>query len=194
MRQILSILTIVAVFGLCAVPVVAEEDQYNCGNNGMVCNVQISKTNTGVNGVANGASFDDSDVKKNDDNIIDTGQALSFADAKTMINSNAQQDCCQDQENFENGSFVKNIQMVEANTGVNGIANSIACDESDVENNDNNQIWTGYAQSVASAKTVANSNISDGCCVDQDIGRPGGFTHVVARQAVGRCRDVLRIE
>jgi len=177
MNKLLVGLTTVALVASIAAPALAEDGSYqgNCGNNGMVCNVQMAKTNTGVNGIANSSSMDDdSDTEDNNTNGISTGQALSFADAKTVINSNLKEGCCDSegdlrtQDNEINSAFVKNMQFVEANSGVNGIANSKAmCGESESDSNDNNEIWTGYAQATADAKTIANSNVQRGCCEDQ---------------------------
>lgn len=174
MKKILVGLTVLAVVALVAGPAVADDGNYqmNCGNLGMVCNVQKVNTNTGDNGIANSAGGFYSETKENDKNGISTGDALSFANVETIVNSDLREGCCEDdgelQENFDNIAFVKNIQILDANTGDNGIANSSAFGGSETKDNDKNEIWTGYAQSWATAETIANSNLQEGCCGDQD--------------------------
>lgn len=105
----------------------------------------------------------------NDNNIIVTGDAVASAEAITVVNTNISKSCCDgdggDQINVGNTAIVKNIQIAVSNTGFNGIANSITFNgDSEANNNDGNEIWTGNAGSWAKSKTIANSNLSEGCC------------------------------
>ncbi|MBD3208014.1 MAG: hypothetical protein GF370_00985 [Candidatus Nealsonbacteria bacterium] len=66
-----------------------EGIQVNVGNRASVMNVQVSRANTGFNGIANSRSFgDDSKSEDNDNNVILTGPAVSKAHAFTMVNTN----------------------------------------------------------------------------------------------------------
>ncbi|MBD3208015.1 MAG: hypothetical protein GF370_00990 [Candidatus Nealsonbacteria bacterium] len=175
MKKLLVGLTTAALVASIAAPALAEDGAYqmNCGNGGMVCNVQMSRTNTGMNGIANAKGDDEAESDSNDGNSIGTGIALSWADSKTVINSNLKEGCCGDgleaktQDNYMNTAVVKNFQAVRANSGMNGIANAEGGCDADAHDNDDNVILTGQAQAMASAKTMANSNLQRGCCEDQ---------------------------
>jgi len=174
MNKILAGLATVTLLATAFAPALtlAEGYQGDCYNSGHVCNVQMADTNTGDNGIANSKAYgDDSDSLKNGDNVILSGIAASFADAKTLVNSDLRDGCCggMSQDTLYNSAFVKNIQTLYANSGDNGIANSEAKGgDSTTENNDGNGIETGAAGAFATAKTIANSNLSRGCCNDQN--------------------------
>jgi len=138
-----------------------EGGQMDCHNCAMVENIQIVKANTGLNGIANADGDCDGYAHDNDGNWIETGFAGSQADALTIANSNLEEGCCDNQFDCHNCAMVKNIQVVKANTGLNGIANASGCD-ADTDDNNDNLIWTGGAQSVANAITIVNSNIQRG--------------------------------
>jgi len=185
MNKILAGLATVTLLATAFAPALAQEPGYqvSCGNDGHVCNVQMADTNTGDNGIANTKAYGgDSDSEKNNDNVIVSGVAASYADAKTLVNSDLRDGCCglACQDNYSNTAFVKNFQTLYANSGDNGIANSKAYGgDSDATNNDGNEIRTGIAQVQATAKTIANSNLSNGCCGDQTNGLYGSNSATV---------------
>jgi len=170
-----------------ALSLAQEGGQLACGLDGHVCNVQMADTSTGDNSIADSSGFCESTAEKNGDNGIWTGTAASWADANTLVNSDLREGCCdgESQDNSDNHAFVKNIQKLSADSGNNSIANSMAfMGESETFNNDGNEIRTGLAQAVANATTVANSNLSEGCCGDQFNG-PCNSATVINVQKLG---------
>ena len=138
--------------------------QINIGNCAMVKNIEIVKSNTGGNGIANSEAMGgDSEADDNDDNSILTGNAIASAASFTIANSNISRGCCGNQINIGNRAMVKNVQISEANTGFNGIGNSTALGgDSETDDNDGNIIVTGHALSEASIVNIINSNIQRG--------------------------------
>jgi len=154
--------------------------QVDEGNCAFVVNKQEVFTNTGDNGIGNSKAFGgNSESTKNDDNLISTGIANSFAESFNIVNSNLSRGCCEgSQLNELNHASVFNFQKTGANTGGNDIGNSIAFGgmqfrqltigdgdgeleggNSTASNNDGNRIYTGGALSSASIFNIVNSNI-----------------------------------
>jgi hypothetical protein len=133
-------------------------------NVAIVRNMQFAGANTGGNGIGNSMALGgDSEANNNDNNTIRTGNAWAEAYANTTANSNIREGCCAGFQLVKRSyARVSNTQMAGADTGNNGIGNSMAVGrraDSTARGNDRNMIVTGNATAVSSAYTLVNSNI-----------------------------------
>ncbi|MFC1629657.1 hypothetical protein ACFL11_00285 [Patescibacteria group bacterium] len=147
--------------------------QLNLGNDALVVNLVGAGAYTGDNGIANsdnkGVCVDEGKISSgNDDNSIDTGEAVANAKVGNLVNSNVELDgCCGDQiqKNVGNGAGLGNEVVASTGTGGNEIADSqnkwVGADAIS-SNNDGNSIDTGGADAGAKVVSVVNSNITRG--------------------------------